>query len=203
MGAPFLLCTFVRKRLHIAMKFAILKRKIQWKERAMRILGIDPGIATIGFGLIAADKGNTSMLSYGAITTPAGLSLSKRLYQIDRDMEDLIGQLKPDVIAVEELFFNTNITTGIAVAHGRGVLLCAAERCGIPLYEYTPSQVKLAVTGYGKAEKRQVMDMTRRLLKLSAVPKPDDAADALALALCHARSFTSRIPQLDHVKQTI
>ena len=169
----------------------------------MRILGIDPGIATIGFGLIAADTGNTSMLSYGAITTPAGLSLSKRLYQIDRDMEDLIGQLKPDVIAVEELFFNTNITTGIAVAHGRGVLLCAAERCGIPLYEYTPSQVKLAVTGYGKAEKRQVMDMTRRLLKLSAVPKPDDAADALALALCHARSFTSRSPQLDHVKQTI
>lgn len=169
----------------------------------MRILGIDPGIATIGFGLIAADKGNTSMLSYGAITTPAGLPLSKRLYQIDRDMEDLIGQLKPDVIAVEELFFNTNITTGIAVAHGRGVLLCAAERCGIPLYEYTPSQVKLAVTGYGKAEKRQVMDMTRRLLKLSAVPKPDDAADALALALCHARSFTSRIPQLDNVKQTI
>ncbi len=169
----------------------------------MRILGIDPGIATIGFGLIVADKGTTSMLSYGAITTPAGLPLSKRLYQIDRDMEDLIGQLKPDVIAVEELFFNTNITTCIAVAHGRGVLLCAAERCGIPLYEYTPSQVKLAVTGYGKAEKRQVMDMTRRLLKLSAVPKPDDAADALALALCHARSFTSRIPQLDNVKQTI
>ena len=169
----------------------------------MRILGLDPGIATIGFGLIAADKGNASMLSYGAITTPAGLPLSKRLYQIDRDMEELIGQLKPDVIAVEELFFNTNITTGIAVAHGRGVLLCAAERCGIPLYEYTPSQVKLAVTGYGKAEKRQVMDMTRRLLKLSAVPKPDDAADALALALCHARSFTSRIPQLDNVKQTI
>ena len=123
--------------------------------------------------------------------------------KIDRDLEELIGKLKPDVIAVEELFFNTNITTGIAVAHGRGVLLCAAERCGIPLYEYTPSQVKLAVTGYGKAEKRQVMDMTRRLLKLSAVPKPDDAADALALALCHARSFTSRIPQLDNVKQTI
>ena len=169
----------------------------------MRILGIDPGIATIGFGLIAADKGNTSMLSYGAITTPAGLPLSKRLYQIDRDMEELIGQLKPDVIAVEELFFNTNITTGIAVAHGRGVLLCAAERCGIPLYEYTPSQVKLAVTGYGKAEKRQVMDMTRRLLKLSAVPKPDDAADALALALCHARSFTSRLPQTGNVRETI
>ena len=169
----------------------------------MRILGIDPGIATIGFGLVEAERGQANMLTYGVITTPAGLPLSKRLYQIDRDMEELIGQLKPDVIAVEELFFNTNITTGIAVAHGRGVLLCAAERCGIPLYEYTPSQVKLAVTGYGKAEKRQVMDMTRRLLKLSAVPRPDDAADALALALCHARSFTSRLPQSGDVKQTI
>ena len=169
----------------------------------MRILGIDPGVATIGFGLIEADRGKFHMLTYGAITTPAGLPLSRRLYQISADMEELIAKLKPEAIAVEELFFNTNITTGIAVAHGRGVLLCAAERCGIPLYEYTPSQVKLAVTGYGKAEKRQVMDMTRRLLKLSAVPKPDDAADALALALCHARSFTSRIPQLDNVKQTI
>ncbi len=169
----------------------------------MRILGIDPGIATIGFGLVESERGQSHMLTYGVITTPAGLPLSKRLYQIDRDMEDLIAQLKPDVIAVEELFFNTNITTGIAVAHGRGVLLCAAERAGIPLYEYTPSQVKLAVTGYGKAEKRQVMDMTRRLLKLSAVPRPDDAADALALALCHARSFTSRLPQQGDVKQTI
>ncbi len=169
----------------------------------MRILGIDPGIATIGFGLVEADRGRFGMLNYGVISTPAGLPLSKRLYQIDRDMEELIAKLKPDVIAIEELFFNTNITTGISVAHGRGVLLCAAERCGIPLYEYTPSQVKLAVTGYGKAEKRQVMDMTRRLLKLETVPRPDDAADALALALCHARSFTSRIPQLNDVKQTI
>ena len=123
--------------------------------------------------------------------------------QIDRDMEELISQLKPDVIAIEELFFNTNITTGIAVAHGRGVLLCAAERSGVPLYEYTPSQVKLAVTGYGKAEKHQVMDMTKRLLKLKAVPRPDDAADALAIAICHARSATSRLPQTDGVKETI
>ena len=169
----------------------------------MRILGIDPGIATIGFGLVEAQRGQTQMITYGAITTPAGLPLARRLYQISMDMEELISQLKPDVIAVEELFFNTNITTGIAVAHGRGVILCAAEKCGIPLYEYTPSQVKLAVVGYGKAEKRQVMDMTRRLLKLETLPRPDDAADALALALCHARSFTSRIPQLDHVKQTI
>ena len=169
----------------------------------MRILGIDPGFATIGFGLVEADRGQVHMVTYGAITTPAGLPLSRRLYQIGTDMEDLIGQLKPDVISIEELFFNTNITTGIAVAHGRGVILYAAERCGIPLYEYTPSQVKMAVTGYGKAEKRQVMDMTRRLLKLPSVPRPDDAADALGLAICHARSFTSRLPQLNDVRETI
>lgn len=169
----------------------------------MRILGIDPGIATIGFGLVEAERGQANMIAYGAITTPAGLPLSKRLYQISMDMEDLIGQLKPDVISIEELFFNNNITTGISVAHGRGVILCAAEKCGIPLHEYTPSQVKLAVVGYGKAEKRQVMDMTRRLLHLKAVPRPDDAADALALALCHARSYTSRLPQLSAVKETI
>ena len=169
----------------------------------MRILGIAPGFATIGFGLVEADRGQVHMVTYGAITTPAGLPLSRRLYQIGTDMEDLIGQLKPDVISIEELFFNTNITTGIAVAHGRGVILYAAEKCGIPLYEYTPSQVKLAVTGYGKAEKRQVMDMTKRLLKLKAVPRPDDAADALALALCHARSFTSRLPQMVDVKETV
>ena len=169
----------------------------------MRILGIDPGFATIGFGLITADRGQVHMVTYGAITTPAGLPLSKRLYQISTDMEDLIGQLKPDTISIEELFFNTNITTGIAVAHGRGVILYAAEKCGIPLYEYTPSQVKLAVTGYGKAEKHQVMDMTKRLLKLKSIPRPDDAADALALALCHARSFTSRLPQAGNVKETV
>ena len=169
----------------------------------MRILGIDPGYATIGFGLVEADRAQLHMVTYGAITTPAGLPLSRRLYQIGTDMEELIAQLKPDVIAIEELFFNTNITTGIAVAHGRGVLLYAAEKCGIPLYEYTPSQVKLAVTGYGKAEKHQVMDMTKRLLKLKAIPRPDDAADALALAVCHARSYTSRLPQVKDVRETI
>ena len=169
----------------------------------MRILGIDPGFATIGFGLVEAERGQVQMRTYGTITTPAGLPLSRRLYQIDCDMTELIEQVKPEVISIEELFFNTNITTGIAVAHGRGVILCAAERCGIPLYEYTPSQVKLSVTGYGKAEKRQVMDMTRRLLKLQKVPRPDDAADALALALCHARSATSRLPREQGVPETI
>ena len=169
----------------------------------MRILGIDPGYATVGFGLLTAEGGQTKMETYGAVTTPAGLPLSRRLYQLGTDMEELITQLKPSVISIEELFFNTNITTGIAVAHGRGVLLYAAEKCGVPLYEYTPSQVKLAVTGYGKAEKRQVMDMTRRLLKLESIPRPDDAADALGLALCHARSFTSRMPQAGTVRETI
>ena len=169
----------------------------------MRVLGIDPGYATIGFGLIEANRGQVHMVTYGAITTSAGLPLSRRLYQISTDMEELIDQLKPDVMAVEELFFNTNITTGIAVAHGSGVILCTAERCGVPLFEYTPSQVKLAVTGYGKAEKHQVMDMTKRLLKLKSIPRPDDAADALALALCHARSFTSRLPQNGNVRETI
>jgi len=169
----------------------------------MLILGIDPGIATIGFGLVESDRGLVRMLRYGAITTPAGLPLSRRLYQIGTDMQALIGQLHPDAIAIEELFFNTNITTGIAVAHGRGVILYAAESSGIPLFEYTPSQVKQSVVGYGKAEKRQVMDMTRRLLKLKVMPRPDDAADALALALCHARSATSRFPMAPDTKQTV
>ncbi len=169
----------------------------------MRILGIDPGYAIVGFGLIEADRGRFQMVTYGAITTQAGLPLSRRLYQIAADMEELIDTLKPDAIAVEELFFNTNITTGIAVAHGRGVILASAEKCGIPLFEYTPSQVKLAVTGYGKADKHQVMDMTKRLLNLKSLPRPDDAADALAIALCHVRSNTSRLPQAGNVKETI
>lgn len=169
----------------------------------MRILGIDPGIATIGFGLVAAERGQVKMLRYGVITTPPGLPLSRRLFQIESDMEELIGTLRPEVISIEELFFNNNITTGIAVAHGRGVILYAAEKCGIPLFEYTPSQVKQAVVGYGRAEKRQVMDMTRRILKIEKVPRPDDAADALALAICHARSATSLLRQNPAAKPTV
>lgn len=170
----------------------------------MRILGIDPGIAIVGFGLIEAERGNVQMLHYGTITTEAGLPLATRLFQIQRDLEELIEQLKPDAIAVEELFFSNNITTGIAVAHGRGVILYTAEKLGIPLYEYTPMQVKQAVVGYGLAEKKQVMDMVRRLLKLKGIPRPDDAADALAIAICHARSATSRLNiAANQVKQTI
>ena len=157
----------------------------------MIILGIDPGVATIGFGLIDANRTENRLLRYGVITTPAGIPLSNRLLQISNDMEELIRTFQPDEMAVEELFFSKNITTGIAVAHGRGVILLSAEKLGVPVFEYTPMQVKQAVAGYGKAEKRQVMDMTRRLLKMKEIPRPDDAADALALAVCHARAATS------------
>ena len=157
----------------------------------MRILGIDPGVATIGFGLVEADRSGARLLQYGVITTPAGLPLSRRLLMISHDMEELLTQFEPDEMSVEELFFTKNITTGIAVAHGRGVILLEAERAGIPVYEYTPMQVKQAVAGYGGAEKKQVMLMVQRLLHMKTIPRPDDAADALALAICHGRSATS------------
>lgn len=170
----------------------------------MRILGIDPGVATIGFGLIESGSGVLRMLQYGTIITPAGQPLAARLLQISRDMEELIAAFQPEEMSIEELFFSKNITTGIAVAHARGVILCAAEKMKLPVYEYTPMQVKQAVVGYGLAEKKQVMDMTRRLLKLKAVPRPDDAADALAIALCHARSATSLLRRTDpNVKETV
>ncbi len=157
----------------------------------MRILGIDPGVAIVGFGVVDNEGGTQRMVQYGAINTPANTPLAARLVQIEQDLMELLQQFKPDEVAIEELFFSKNITTGIAVAHARGVILATVEKAGIPLYEYTPMQVKQAVVGYGLAEKNQVMDMTKRLLKLRSVPKPDDAADALAIAICHARSATS------------
>ena len=159
----------------------------------MMILGIDPGFAIVGFGVVEAAGIRQRLVQCGAINTPAGLPLPTRLRQIADDMEILLDQFRPEAMAVEELFFNTNVTTGIGVAQARGVILVAAERRGIPIFEYSPSQVKQAVVGYGKAEKRQVMEMTRRLLNLRSVPRPDDAADAVAIALCHARSATSRL----------
>ena len=157
----------------------------------MRILGIDPGVATIGFGVLDADRGRNTLLKCGVITTPAHTSLSSRLEQIFHDMQDLLAIFKPEAVSVEELFFNTNITTGIAVAHARGVILLACRLAGVPIFEYTPLQVKQSVVGYGRAEKKQVMEMVKRICRLPAPPKPDDAADAVALALCHARSSTS------------
>lgn len=157
----------------------------------MVILGIDPGYATVGFGLVRSERSTVQLLQCGAITTPAGMDFPSRLQMIYRDMTELIETYRPDALSIEELFFGHNVTTGIGVAHGRGVILLAAAQNHIPVFEYKPNQVKQAVCGYGKAEKRQVMEMTRRLLQLEAVPKPDDAADAVALALCHARSSTS------------
>ncbi len=157
----------------------------------MRILGIDPGIATIGFGVLDFDKRQYELVKCGVISTPAHTSLSSRLSRIYSDVEALFQLFHPDCVSIEELFFNTNITTGISVAHGRGVILLACERAGVPIYEYTPLQVKQSVVGYGRAEKKQVMEMVRRICALNSVPKPDDAADAVALAICHARSSTS------------
>ena len=170
----------------------------------MQILGIDPGVATVGFGVISSDRSVQRLIQYGAITTPAGMPLAARLNLIAQDLEQLIEQFHPDEMAVEELFFSKNITTGIAVAHARGVILCTAERLHVPIYEYTPMQVKQAVVGYGLAEKSQVMDMTRRLLKLKSIPRPDDAADALAIAICHSRSATSLLRRQDpSVRETV
>ena len=157
----------------------------------MRILGIDPGIATIGFGALESEKNSYHLINCGVITTPAHTSLSYRLELLYDDMTKLLEMFKPDAVSVEELFFNTNLTTGIAVAHGRGVILLACRKYDVKVFEYTPLQVKQAVVGYGRAEKRQVMDMVKRLCQLPAPPKPDDAADAVALAICHARSTTS------------
>ena len=157
----------------------------------MRILGLDPGIATIGFGVVDSEKSSQKLINCGVISTPAHTSLSSRLEQIYDDMCQLIELFKPEAVSIEELFFNTNTTTGIAVAHGRGVILLACRKAGLKVYEYTPLQVKQAVVGYGRAEKAQVMDMVKRICHLPAPPKPDDAADAVALALCHARSATS------------
>ncbi|MEG2119192.1 MAG: crossover junction endodeoxyribonuclease RuvC, partial [Pseudoflavonifractor sp.] len=135
----------------------------------MIILGIDPGFAIVGFGVLQSDKGSQTLLRCGAITTSAGLPLPTRLLQIADDLDTLLAEYRPDAMAVEELFFNSNVTTGIGVAQARGVILLAAERRGVPIFEYTPSQVKQAVVGYGRAEKRQVMEMTKRLLNLNAV----------------------------------
>ncbi len=154
----------------------------------MRILGIDPGYAIVGYGIIESDAGKLVPLDYGAIETPAKLPTAERLVMIEKRGTELICEVKPDEIAIEELFFNTNITTGIKVAQARGViLLCCAKLCP-KLFEYTPLQIKSTVTGNGTAAKTQVQYMVKSLLRLRDTPKPDDAADALAAAICHALS---------------
>ena len=157
----------------------------------MRILGIDPGYGITGFGLIEADRGSTQLLRCGAITTPAHMDFSARLEIIYEDMRQLLEAAKPEAVAIEELFFGHNVTTAIGVAQSRGVILLAIRQAGLPVFQYKPMQVKQAVLGYGNDTKHQVQDMTKRLLHLEKLPKPDDAADAIAIALCHARSSTS------------
>ena len=158
----------------------------------MIILGIDPGLATMGYGVISAVHGNFSVIDYGVVTTPKELTLPQRLAQLEEGVTELIQTFKPQNISIEELFFSKNITTGIPVAEARGViLLTAVKNLGDEVYEYTPNQIKMAITGYGGADKIQMQHMVQALLRLKKVPRPDDAADALAAALCHAQ--TSRM----------
>ncbi len=155
----------------------------------MVILGIDPGFAITGYGIVKYEGNKFSVLDHGAITTKSGSVFAERLLEIDKGMERLINTFKPDAISVEELFFNKNIKTAIMAAHGRGTVLTAAARSGIYVSEYTPLQVKQAVTGYGRADKAQVQQMVKAILNLKEIPKPDDAADALAVAICHGNSY--------------
>ncbi|MBR2292744.1 MAG: crossover junction endodeoxyribonuclease RuvC [Clostridia bacterium] len=159
----------------------------------MIILGIDPGLAIVGWGVVDYSGSHFRTLGYGAIETPAGMRTEERLSLIYDGIKQLIETYRPEHIAVEELFFNTNQTTGIRVAEARGVIIMCAHRMGLQVFEYTPLQVKQAVVGYGRAEKKQVITMVTMFLGLPKPPKPDDTADALAIAVCHAHSGTSRL----------
>ena len=157
----------------------------------MVILGIDPGIAIVGYGVIEYVGNKFNVIDYGAITTKAGMKVEDRLGEIYNLLNDIINKYKPEFMAIEELFYNKNAKTVISVAEARGVTLLSAARKKIPIFEYTPLQVKQAVVGYGRAEKKQVQQMTKILLNLEKVPKPDDTADALAIAICHAHSYNA------------
>ena len=154
----------------------------------MIILGIDPGYAIVGIGVIEYNRGKFRPIEYNAITTHASMATSMRLKIICEEISEYLDKYKPDTVSIEELFFNNNQKTAIAVAQARGVLVSQAAIRNIPIYEYTPLQIKQAVTGYGRADKNQVQQMVKLLLGLNAVPKPDDAADAMAVAICHANS---------------
>ena len=166
----------------------------------MRILGIDPGYATIGYGIIEYDNFRFKTVAYGAITTSPDKLFSDRLCDIYSDMQTLINNYKPDCLSIEKLYFNTNTTTAIDVAQARGVILLSARKSNVDIFEYTPLQVKQSITGYGRAEKHQVMEMVKTLLQLNSVPKPDDTADALALAICHGHCSGSLYSKFKGVK---
>ena len=154
----------------------------------MRILGIDPGFAIVGYGVVDYESANFKTVDYGKITTHAGEKFPDRLNTVYMGVRQIIEAYSPEVLAIEELFFNTNTTTAINVAQARGVIMLAAKQANLKIYEYTPLQIKQAVAGYGRADKNQVQQMVKMFLKLKAVPKPDDTADALAVAICHGNS---------------
>ncbi|MBR1562572.1 MAG: crossover junction endodeoxyribonuclease RuvC [Ruminococcus sp.] len=158
----------------------------------MRILGIDPGYAIVGYGVLDYVSGRFSVVGFGAVTTPADLPFEKRLKMIYEDITEIIETYKPDEMGIEKLFFNTNEKTAIDVAQARGVTLLPAIMRNIPIYEYTPLQVKSSIVGYGRAEKKQVQEMTKTMLHLKEVPKPDDTADAVAIAITHGLSINTR-----------
>ena len=159
----------------------------------MVIFGIDPGYAIVGWGAIGFKSNTYKALGFGAVETQAGMDFNYRLEYIYDEIFNVLNRCRPDALATENLYFQNNQKTAIMVAEARGVILLAAQKLKIPIYEYTPLQVKTAVTGYGKAKKPQVMEMTRKLLNLSEVPKPDDTADALAIAICHAQAAGSAL----------
>lgn len=162
----------------------------------MRILGIDPGYAIVGWGVLEFDNMRFKVIKYGSVTTSTDTPFDRRLAEIYGDMCSVLDMFKPDCMSIEKLYFNTNITTGIDVAQARGVIMLAAVQRNVPIFEYTPLQVKSAVTGYGRAEKHQVQEMTRTILGLKEVPKPDDTADALALAICHGHTGGSKLSEI-------
>ncbi len=155
----------------------------------MRILGLDPGVARTGFGAVEYRHGQLHLLKYGVVTTTPKLEMSQRLLQINRELSELIDTIEPDAVAIEQIYYHKNAKTVIMVAQSRGVALLTSAQAGRPIAEYTPLQVKQAVVGYGKADKRQVQYMVQKLLHLKDTPKPDDAADALATAICHAHFY--------------
>ncbi|MBQ8612869.1 MAG: crossover junction endodeoxyribonuclease RuvC [Ruminiclostridium sp.] len=159
----------------------------------MRIIGIDPGYAIVGFGVIEYDRARFSVVDYGAVTTPAGMDFNSRLLEIYNDLCYILDKFRPEYMAIERLYFTSNQKTAIDVEQARGIVLLAARQRNIEVFEYTPLQVKQSVTGYGKAIKKQVQEMTTRILKLDEIPKPDDTADALAIAICHAHSYNSQL----------
>lgn len=158
----------------------------------MRILGIDPGYAIVGYGVLEYDGSKFRVIEYGAITTEASMDMFDRFKSIYDDVNEVIDRTKPEFMAIEELFFNSNQKTAINVAQARGVIILAALNHGVRIFEYTPLQVKQAVAGYGRADKNQVQQMVRLLLGLDKVPKPDDTADAVAIAICHGHSYNPR-----------